>query len=293
MSLKCSLFGCKYGDSEVHREREENGSEVVITIRETQTCSRCGDVRVVSENKEVTTMETAADIVADDLQVESPPAAGPDSQPPDATAGEQAGEPSPDDGGTAIPDAETDEVVRAGGDEGPTSDPSAPEAAEDDAVILDEETDDDREPGEWPEEPGDDDTAEPSTDDGGEVLTDDGEEWPEEPTDSDDAAGPSTDDGGEVLTDHAAEWPEEPGGSDDTGGPSTDDHHGQPIDDTWEEATDEEPTQFGSPGDAVPVSEGEFYCPECEYTAPVESSSLREGDYCPECHRGSLEQRRE
>jgi len=284
MSLKCSLFGCKYGDAEVHREREENGSEVVITIRETQTCSRCGDVRVVSENKEVTTMETAADIVADDLQGESPEETptdtGPESQPPDATTTTRGTEPSPDDGGTAIPDAEADEVLRAGGDEGTTGDPSAPEAAEDDAVILDEESGEDREPGEWPEEP------------------DDGEEWPEEPNDSDDAAGPSADDGGEVLTDDAAEWPEEPDGSDDAGGPSTDDDHEQPTDDTWEQSTDEEETiegatQFGSPGDGVSVPEGEFYCPECEYTASVESSSLREGDYCPECHRGSLEQRRE
>jgi ssDNA-binding Zn-finger/Zn-ribbon topoisomerase 1 len=257
MSLKCSLFGCKYGDLEVHREREENGSEVVITTWETRTCSRCGDVRVVSENKEVTTMETAADIVADDLQEESPgetPPTGPEGQPPDTTTARQEAGSSPDDGGTVIPDAETDEPVTAGRDEGPTGSPSAPEAAEDDGVILDEEADDDREPG----------------------------EWPEEPDDGDDAADHSTDDGGEVLTDDAGEWPEEPDDSDDT--------WEQPID---EEAPIDGATQFGSPGDVVSVPEGEFYCPECEYTAPVESSSLREGDYCPECHRGSLERRTE
>jgi ssDNA-binding Zn-finger/Zn-ribbon topoisomerase 1 len=234
MSLKCSLFGCKYGDSEVHREREENGSEVVTTIRETQTCSRCGDVRVVSENKEVTTMETAADIVAGDLKEESPgetpPAAGPEGKPPDTTTAGQGEGSSPAGGGTVIPDAETDEGVTAGSDEAPAGSPSAPEAAEDDAVILDGDADGDREPGEWPEQP-------------------------------DDGADSSTDDDGEVLTDDAAA-----------------------IDGA---------TQFGSPDDVVSVPDSEFHCPECEYTASVESSSLREGDYCPECHHGSLEQRPE
>ncbi|MFT4946748.1 MAG: hypothetical protein ACI8TL_000984, partial [Natronomonas sp.] len=70
MSFKCSVFGHAYGDSEIEREREEDGSEVVTTIRETQTCTRCGEMRVVSENKEVTTLETAADIVAEDLEAD-------------------------------------------------------------------------------------------------------------------------------------------------------------------------------------------------------------------------------
>ncbi|MFW6018859.1 MAG: DUF7093 family protein, partial [Halapricum sp.] len=62
MSLKCSIFGHSFEESTVEREREEQGSEVVITIREVQTCTRCGERRVVSENKEVTTLETPDDV---------------------------------------------------------------------------------------------------------------------------------------------------------------------------------------------------------------------------------------
>ena len=282
MSLKCSIFGCRWGDTEVEREREEDGSEVIITIRETETCSRCGDVRVVSENKEVTTLETAADIVADDLADDSPeqstgatpsgaadePApAGEEPAPEEATGGEPA---------TTIPDAESDAVVTAD-DAAPTG--GDPQEDVDDAVILDSG---DNDPGETasspePEQPaeigqveqggGDEgwDASEPA------VEQDQGAEIVGEPeTDADEESG---------ERDHG-EWPEEPDDGDDWEQPTDIDH-----------GVDEEPSGFGTVGNAVTVPEGEFYCPECAYTTPVESSSLRAGDYCPECHRGSLEHR--
>jgi len=236
MSLKCSLFGCKWDETEVEREREEDGSEVVITIRETETCKRCGDIRVVSENKEVTTLETAADIVADDLEDEQ--ASGAAESPAAATEPADPGpEPEPaavEPDSTAIPDAESDDaVVTTGAGEHPEVDETPPEPdpeMEDDAVILDDEDDaaeedaaenGERDPGEWPEEPSDDD------------------DW-EQPTDID-------------------------------------------------TVVEEEPTGLSSVGNAVTVPDGEFVCPECGYSTAVESSSLREGDYCPECHRGSLQ----
>jgi len=262
MSLKCSIFGCRWGDTEVEREREEDGSEVIITIRETETCSRCGDVRVVSENKEVTTLETAADIVADDLADDSPeqstgatpsgaadePApAGEEPAPEEATGGEPA---------TTIPDAESDAVVTAD-DAAPTG--GDPQEDVDDAVILDSG---DNDPGETASSPEPEQPA---------VEQDQGAEIVGEPeTDADEESG---------ERDHG-EWPEEPDDGDDWEQPTDIDH-----------GVDEEPSGFGTVGNAVTVPEGEFYCPECEYTTPVESSSLRAGDYCPECHRGSLEHR--
>ena len=60
MSLRCSLLGHSYGDAEIEREREEQGSEVVVTVREFEECERCGDRKVVTENKEVTALETPA-----------------------------------------------------------------------------------------------------------------------------------------------------------------------------------------------------------------------------------------
>ena len=55
MGLKC-LLGHDYSAPEIERERVEDGEEVVTTLREVQTCARCGETRVVSENTEVTTM---------------------------------------------------------------------------------------------------------------------------------------------------------------------------------------------------------------------------------------------
>lgn len=216
MSLRCSVFGHRYGDPEVEREREEDGSEVIITIRESETCQRCGDVRIVSENKEVTTLETAADIVADDLDEE--PAETEDAGEPEPA------QPEPPQAGTdpSIPDAE-------GGAVGTVPESEVPDASEDDAVILEDDADEDeaepepdREPGEWPDEPGDDE-----------------DDW-------------------------------------------------QPSTKPEPEPIDPDP-EVSATGEAITVPEGSFYCPECEFTTLVEESSLRKGDFCPECHRGALE----
>jgi len=265
MSLKCSILGCRWGETEVEREREEDGSEVVVTIRETATCERCGEVRVVSENKEVTTMETAADIVADDLEEGDSEPAGtdavtdetggthPDERPPASADTASGGTPheaepaaSADESGAAIPDAESEEPVTATGtddvastgtgDVGSTGTP--PAEHEDDAIILD----DDEGEGEI-----DHRTGEATVENEAERKPG---EWPAEPDD----------DGGEEPT--------------------------EPV-------VEEDPSGFSTIGSATTVSEGEFYCPECGYATEVEDSSLREGDYCPECHRGSLEHRAE
>ena len=274
MSLKCSIFGCRWGDTEVEREREEDGSEVIITIRETETCSRCGDVRVVSENKEVTTLETAADIVADDLADDSPEQStgatpsGAADDPAPASEEPAPGEATGGEPATTIPDAESDAVVTTddaaptGGDP-PEDVDAAPTGGDppedDDAVILDDGEDD---PGETASSPEPEQPA---------VEQDQGAEIVGEPeTDADEESG---------ERDHG-EWPEEPDDGDDWEQPTDIDH-----------GVDEEPSGFGTVGNAVTVPEGEFYCPECAYTTPVESSSLRAGDYCPECHRGSLEHR--
>ncbi|TMT87726.1 hypothetical protein E2L06_14455 [Haloterrigena sp. H1] len=68
MVLRCSLLGHDFGDTEVEREREERGSEVVVTVQEFEECSRCGERNVISENTEVTTLavEAGADSLPDD-----------------------------------------------------------------------------------------------------------------------------------------------------------------------------------------------------------------------------------
>lgn len=56
MGLRCSLLGHDYGEPEVDREREERGSEVVLTVQTYEECARCGDRHIISENTEITSL---------------------------------------------------------------------------------------------------------------------------------------------------------------------------------------------------------------------------------------------
>jgi hypothetical protein len=224
MGLKCSVIGHKYGETEVEREREEQGSEVVITIQERETCTRCGNTRIVSENKEVTAIETPSDIAGgiDNGETErSESEADVDAARMGSTveAVESTAEEAEiidevvndEDSTTEQPPVESSETEH----DGPETDPET-----DDGVIIDSETSspDDREPGEWPQED-----------------TDETDDW--EPAMGEDNTSPDVDPTG---------------------------------------------------GTAVTVPSGQFHCPECNFTTDVDSTSLRAGDFCPECYKGAL-----
>jgi ssDNA-binding Zn-finger/Zn-ribbon topoisomerase 1 len=228
MSLKCSVFGHRFGGAELARERRERDDEVVITITETETCERCGERRVVSENKEVTTLETPSEGV-DEAGETLPGSAEPAPETPaggDTDLIEEAEE-------------QTSADPTVGGSTG-TGTADRQSAEEDDAVILgDENEGGERDTGEWPQ-----------TEDGG----GEGSGWAPE-TDAASLDSAERDQPGGRPTDGAVTAPE---------GAVT------------------------APEGAVTAPEGEFRCPECEFTAVAESSSLREGDFCPACHHGSL-----
>ena len=59
----------------------------------------------------------------------------------------------------------------------------------------------------------------------------------------------------------------------------------QPSRDADAANTDPEPEPTTA---AVSVPDGEFVCEECDFRTTVESSSLRAGDFCPECQTGTL-----
>ena len=299
MAIKCSLLGHRFDGTEVEEEREEQGSEVVITIEEIEICDRCGERRVISENKEVTSL-AASD------QAESAPEPEPDSEPdaePDlaeSSGGDTGSEPAP---GPDMDAAEDDaELLDAGGDTTDTAtvaepDPEPdiataggtpvddePTAEDDGAVILGDDETPEREPGEWPEgaappedeaEPGPEAiegaTTEAVGESGDATVEDAGtDEWPDEYGYEEQSTNAP-----------AVDWPE----ADDGGGEGwePDENLTQRID------SDVEPAGTAT----VTVPEGEFYCPECEFTTLVEASSLRAGDFCPSCHRGNLEHRSE
>ncbi|RXK46304.1 DUF7093 family protein [Halorientalis pallida] len=304
MAIKCSLLGHKFSGTEVEEEREEQGSEVVITIEEVEICDRCGKRRVVSENKEVTSLATSGETDAG-AESGSPPEATPEPAPDEPGTAETGSGPAP---GPDMSAAEDDaELLDAGGDGADTatgddgSDPATepesepepdiatagetevddePTAGDDGAVILDDE-EPEREPGEWPEEDASADEPDPETieraateavGDSEEPAAEDAEteEWPDEyGYEEESAKAPEVD------------WPEEDEGDGEEWEP------GESL--TQRIDSDVEPAGAAT----VTVPEGEFYCPECEFTTLVEESSLRAGDFCPSCQRGSLVHRAE
>jgi hypothetical protein len=265
MSLKCSIFGHKYTEPDVERERDEQGSEVVITIRELESCERCGHTRVVSENKEVTTLETP-DVGAEGAAPDDEPAA---EAPSRGSMGDEA-----DDAGTVEGSAHAD-VAEAT-----------------DAEIIDEEPVPDAEGGsvaggsaEGAAQEGDHHPADEVIQDAGGSGGQAGEaDQEQDGVDEDDGVILESDaEGVEPESRQPGEWPQDSGDEQEPDWVSETEHTAPTVDDGGPD--------IESAGSAVTVPEGEFFCGECGFTTEVESSSLRAGDFCPECHQGTLDHR--
>ncbi|ELY41842.1 DUF7093 family protein [Natronorubrum tibetense] len=197
MVLRCSLLGHDYGDTDVEREREERGSEVVVTVQEYEECERCGDRNVISENTEVTSLsaETAADALPDEYDLESDSTAPTDGEavetPPDATA----------EAGTEVEFSEgDDDAALIDADDG-DADPAAPAAGAPET-----------EPAAGSDEA--EDEFDVPTDENGDPVTDDGEilEDDEPPADRDREHGewPDSEDVGPPVgaANEPTEWPD-------------------------------------------------------------------------------------
>lgn len=267
MGVKCSLLGHDYGDTDVERERAEQGDEVVRTAKRVQRCRNCNHERTVSENTEVTALEAAAGVVRE----------------PDGTilaATDEINEPSSASLGVSIKNGGVSDersasdggvIVEKSGESGERSDSSGADADstnENDRGGIDKIRDGrsesrtkglNRAPGEWPSEPGDEPTRvqkERTRDESAglgssgslTVTQTDASRWPDE-------------------TDAAAEAqaePPEPRNA--TGnGPETSDAS----------------TRTGRPGTV-------FACPSCGFSTAVTDSPLRAGDICPDCGHGYL-----
>ncbi|WP_348612644.1 DUF7093 family protein [Halobaculum rarum] len=160
MGLRC-LLGHDFSEPRTERDREVRGDEVITTITEVKECSRCGETRVVSENKEV----TSAELGGDDAAGSDPPGddtgAAADSTTADATTADATTANATTANATTADTADTTDTPDA--TDAPTSDRSADETA-----TADESDDDD---------------ADDSADDGA-AVTEDGFDHPTaEPTD--------------------------------------------------------------------------------------------------------------
>lgn len=288
MALRCSLLGHAYGDSDVEREREEQGNEVVVTIREEQTCARCGKTKLVSENKEVTAIRESTDEPGGAEPaagaVDEGVAADADGNAPEGVE-DSAGEDVTGDGHDAEfvdegPD-DTEEVPAATREAGTATEDDESEEidpADDDAVILDADDEPDDEPerdrghGEWPDS---DDTRSGEADD---------EEWPavdgeDEGFDAESGSGEPED------VEFGGGLRPESGGSGE--GEAVVERPDTPKETTFT-SVDSAPTPVESTGSG---DGSQYVCPECGFTAPGSGSSLRAGDICPECRSGYLAER--
>ncbi|NEU57933.1 oxidoreductase [Halorussus sp. MSC15.2] len=322
MSLRCSLLGHSYGEAEIEREREEQGSEVVVTVREFEECERCGDRKVVTENKEVTALDSPTpDLESAESSAGASAGAGGGadtnaesdvSVAPEASASPDVGVDAPADGddaeiigGSSDSDESSESVASSASTSADATDTatdtaddfdSSQSAADDDGVILDDDDEDptegDRTPGEWP----DAETTHPA-----ETERSGSGEWPAvgredegydaEPDDGSNAdvefGGGLTPESASGVADDETEEVEFVNADGDT----------LRAQDGAERTTElssgisagAEAPSLSGPADGPDV-DAEFVCPECDYRASVAGSSLRAGDICPECARGYLAQ---
>lgn len=293
MVIRCSLLGHDYGESEVEREREERGSEVVVTLREIQECERCGSTTVVSENKEVTSLE--------------PPEPEPDPAGTGSVSGVADGlaeRNAADRPGTAVGDEAAERAGTEFVDDDGFEDAMPQDPETDDGVILDED-DADEEPaerqyGQWPEP-----EERPAAADEGESGGEGPRAWPEVDGEDEGFDAGTVDDevasvsfsGGltpeaaeETATDDDAEFIEAVDSDAQFSAQTpTDDElageggHAHPADSP--SGITSAPSTPGEPSSDDP---GVFVCPRCDFVRDAAGSSLRAGDICPDCRRGYL-----
>lgn len=328
MGLRC-LLGHDFDDPELRREREEQGEEVVITVSEEKTCSRCGYTKTVSENKEVTSIEQLAETAgAGEPAATETATAGATASTDTAEGATAAGgaEPTAASGSAESPTPAGEAATAAGNTESTSPDqpaetgaPGAEATPRDDAELVGEDADTATEP--TAPEPTDA-TAEPAdsgddvdaADDDGIILSEaDDEKTPDETPEREPGEWPDheTD---EPTGDH--EWPEQSG--DDEGYNATTPADEQPEEVTFgggftpevdtnkvdadaadDDAVIEEPagetlTKAGEASVYEPTIDDintEFYCPECGLSRHAGTSSMRAGDICPECRRGYIAER--
>ncbi|QZP37028.1 DUF7093 family protein [Halobaculum magnesiiphilum] len=156
MGLRC-LLGHDFSEPRTERDREVRGDEVITTITEVKECRRCGETRVVSENKEVTSAGRgradpgAAGAHSDRSTADGTdgvdgavPDATPDASTPNAPASNEtmADAPTPDE---STPDATTADATpdeRAVGSDGPPDGTVAADEASDGEATGDAATGD-------------------------------------------------------------------------------------------------------------------------------------------------------
>jgi hypothetical protein len=326
MGLKC-LLGHDYSAPEIERERVEDGDEVVTTLREVQTCARCGETRIVSENTEVTTMarltaeaetvgegarrtETLSGSPSDDEPSTDDPSTGRSStnEPTSTeTAASSQMESTPADTPPASAAAsETDEgveLIEETTENATTENTTATEeiVADSTAGKQEDPADDGAEILESEPAVSDENGSTTATEGAGQGDARERGAWPAVDTTADESTATDSD---------QRSWPTH-GGEDEgygasasssssepntetvayVGGPATDDRAKSVQTDT-DTGLERSREQRHAAAEETPLrGPTEYYCPACGMTTDAEGSSLRAGDVCPECRSGYVAER--
>ena len=323
MALRCSLLGHDYDDPTVKRDREERGSEVVLTVTEFQRCQRCGVEKILSENTEVTSLENGHDLSG----AATPVAEG---------EHDSVGDEHPAEASDPTPDSDDgDDVVAA--DTAPESEADTP--LDEDVEILDSEPDtsdtpsSEADPGRTTEPVVEADTAvageanadeaDVPTDEDGEPITDDAEilDETEPPRDGDRGHGewPDSDDVGPPVgaANKPTAWPDDEGTDDSADVTRQQATAGESVESTAPRDSSDKASQPPAAGGDDPVTDdavfvdaedepveaasGSYTGIESAQSAPNPGeSTARDGVatefFCPQCSfvapgdRGSLRQ---
>jgi len=136
MGLRC-LLGHDFSEPRTERDREVRGDEVITTITEVKECSRCGETRVVSENKEVTSAGRSRDDADGSGSSDHADGAPADSTTADATPSDATTAATPETTEPPAPSSDAPETTET--PEPTDADASAPSA--DGTVTADESED--------------------------------------------------------------------------------------------------------------------------------------------------------
>lgn len=255
MAIRCSIFGHTWADPEVEREREERGTEVVVTARELRTCTRCGKAELLSESTEVTaakraSSETNGETESSDLEQSDPPVR---EQSDPAVIGDK-------------PEIVDDGIIL-------TDDEPGRWSAEWPDPALHEEDDPAPDPTPWPE------VEQPEPVERGRDAGDVFRRTESVASDTEKIGEPV--DPADALSEAAAEQGRTPDfdGRDEV-------VSGQPGESDFDRQDDAEVLD-----EELPLEDLVVFCPNCSFVDERPKPSLRGGDSCPACRTSYLRER--
>lgn len=268
MGLKCSVLGHQFEEPGLVHEREQRGDEIIIVKRKVRICAHCGKQRVLAESKEITkrtdddrddttvdrndsisaaTNDDSVSTTTDSIAIDETNEPGNESSDSQVTS-----ESEPRSTGFAGVDVVHDATEST--DKNETTMIDIQQTDDDGVILTDDDSDAEREYGEWPTE-----SNETGTDGS---WDSDVVDTPHRSSDTenksvDTTISPKQDDVEIIET--------------------TDTMIDEPANDAMDETTNR-----------TPNGEKTIECEICDFSVIASDSPFRSGDICPGCHESYL-----